>query len=188
MGGQNSTISGNTMYLSSGTLADWYEGARVGQWLAYATGPAIDPREPVVAMVRQWIDAGAVQPTQQRVDGVLHYRVTRRASGAPMPATRKPLTQTFIASAEGQLFVFIERLTIGGLPMPSNAEIAAVLDWRDRDQVAYRLKRLIEMDLVRVPAVGRFSTRVVTVTEGGARTADARDPARVADRKEGAVA
>lgn len=178
MGGQ--TSSGTTMYISAAELAEWYRTARPGHWVTYAVGPALDQREAVAATVKLWIDQGTVTPSKVRIDGVLRHRVARRAKNSAPAAEPRRIARPEPGSEESQLFHYIERLTVLGLPMPSNAAIAGALGWRDRDQVAYRLRRLIERDFVRVPPAGRFATRIVTVTETGLRTAD-----RVLDKADG---
>lgn len=160
-----------TIYQDERLLRAQYERARTGENVIYARGPVLDPRNPVVALVREWREEGRVVTAQKRVQGDLVYLFQRCAA----PASGKPGVRTRIdpemsERPDGRLLAHLSRLANLGLPCPSNAELAEGAGLRGAEAVKYAFRLLKEHGHVRLVA-SEGQARVVEVIATGERTA-----------------
>lgn len=159
-----------TIYQDERLLREQFERARVGENVIYARGPVLDPRNPVVALVRDWREAGRVVTAQKRVQGELVY-LFQRCAGVPDRARpRLRIDPEMSERAEGRLLAHLSRLANMGLVCPSNAELADGAGLRNAEAVKYAFKLLKAAGHVRVlPLDGQ--QRVIEIIATGERTA-----------------
>lgn len=163
--------TGSTFYADKAQLDGWLTRAKPGDSAIYATGPALDPKNETVALVRDWKDTGEVTCVQRRVEGRLTYQVQRIARRAvEEPKKRLQLDGEFEESAAGKLLRHLARLANAGLPCPSNAVLADAVGLRNEEGARYQLKLLAAAGHVRINKLP--AGRVVLIVETGARTVE----------------
>lgn len=169
---------GGTFYADPGQLKRWSERAAPGDWVIYATGPALDPRHPAVVLVADLIRTGEGLPAKARgSDGALQHRLCRAAPdrGDAAAATRESgarrlrLEAEFAETAGGRILMLLSRCANLGLPCPANRALADHAGLRDAEAARYQLGLLIKAGHItaRVMASGQ---RVVTVRATGRST------------------
>lgn len=165
-----------TSYAPVNLLTAWFKAAGPGSNVLFAAGPAVDWTEPAAALVKGWLDAGAVtvHPSGRDGNGALRH-IVKRAFPPVDTATRVARDRDFDATCEGRVFRLIEEAALDGLPCPTNATIAELAGLRDADAASYRIKRLVAWGRLKVeaphPAHDRGAGRVVTIVASGLSTA-----------------
>lgn len=165
-------------------LRAWFEDARPGEPVEYASGIALPREAEGVRLVTRWKDAGLVLTTQKRdpADGrrwlFLVQRtsiqnadgppssvgaVDRPAQGAPAHAVDRATLNKLLSTLRSKA----ER----GLPCPSNTDLAHELGLprgsRGRMRAKYLMARLVTEKRIAVECRGTTLPRVVTILAAG---------------------
>lgn len=168
---------GVTRYASVKVMAEWFAAARAGESMIYATGPALDPREPADQLAKRWIREGKVAPKQKRAAGGrgFEYLLERTRGGSAVALRQAQGERSAVVapdpdSVEGRIYALLRRWANLDQPCRSHEDIADLLGL-SRDTVASRTRALRERGLIRVDWPARSGPRVVTIVATGRSTA-----------------
>lgn len=178
-GDKNGAFSG-TSYVDIAQLEEWFAGAAAAAKCIYATGPALDPRNPVKQLIDEWLRTGEALPLpQMRLGpGLFRYsfqraRPSRRAAPDEKQRTRVTVDADWRETEKGRVFMFLVRAANRGLPCPTNASLAEVAGLRDADAARYQMRLLRDEGRIEVVLSGAGrSFRRVRIMETGRWTAD----------------
>lgn len=162
----------STLYADPAQLEAWFGKAKPGARAIYAQGASIDPRHPVALLVQGWIDREEVIPLKERVAGVLHYLVQRRAAGSREGAGKMVRETEFDETPKGAIMRVVRRCTNLGLPFPALSELARLTGLRDAEAARYQFNLLKAEGRLEVRQVGTFNGRQVLDVETGKWTAE----------------
>ena len=165
-----------TLYADAAAVKGWAARNPPGAWLIYATGPALDPRHPTVALVKDMISTGEAIPAQGRgAGGLLQYRICRArpqllAEGGQVRGTsRLRLDPEFAETPAGRILQLLSRPANLGLPTPSNRELAEQTGLRDAEAARYQLGLLVKAGHLTARTLAS-GARVVTIRATGRST------------------
>lgn len=162
-----------TLYASPLEMAQWLASARAGAEMKYASGPALDHREPAAILAGQWGRAGTVHPFSRRRDGAtLDFFVRKMAgSGVVAPAAslaRRPQDDAaWEESEQGRVYRLLCRCANLRQPCPSNQAVSDRLNLTDRNRAQYLIRQLCERGLIRLEAAAKLGPRVVRIVATG---------------------
>lgn len=156
-------------------LSELVANAKPGLKAFYALGTdSLNHANPVVQAVNRWATEGAVRLHYAK--GAGYFLIKRDtavtlAAGAAMAGKVADTAKAVAADpAERALLDYIAGLAADGLPMPTNGAIARELGWADREQVRYRLNKLVERGLIAILAAIPAGARVVRIVATGHMT------------------
>jgi hypothetical protein len=170
-------------------LEEWFAAADPGARAVYAVGFDLPHGEPGVALVREWIEAGAVRVFRER-DGDGHGRFrflvercgdAARPGGSAVSRARCPgrPRNDLIRVQMRSVMTLLRRAAERGERTPTGREIAVHLAARDlprvprrlRERVRYILRRLeVEGQIARIPPpCGAQHGPTVTILTGRAK-------------------
>ena len=145
--------------------------AQPGLRAFYAIGTdSLNKANPVVQAVNRWAAQGTVRlHFAKNVGYFLIKRDTALplADGATIVATARAVATD---PAERALLEYIAGLASDGLPMPTNGAIAEELGWGQKDQVRYRLNKLVDRGVIAIAAAIPAGARVVRIIASGQMT------------------
>lgn len=163
-----------TLYASPKEMAQWLASARAGESMQYATGPALDPRQPAAILAGQWGREGVVHPFQSRRDGRTTDYLVRKLAGKAGPGAAEPALARRPAddaaweeSEQGRVYRLLCRCANLGQPCPSNQQVSDRLELRDRNRAHYLITQLCEHGLIRLEAAAKLGPRVVRIVATG---------------------
>jgi hypothetical protein len=172
-----------TLYHSKDQLERWFAKAAPGAKKVYATGPGIDHREAVVAMVRDWQESGEAELFQMRDESTrqLMYCVRRlkptliEALGEHGNGRRARIAvdEAFRETPEGRVYMMLVRSANLGRGCPTNAALAEFAGLKNADQARYVLhEKLVKPGLIEIRHEGAGNAqRRVKIVETGRWTA-----------------
>lgn len=176
-------IPAGTLYHAKGPLEAWFNKATPGAKKVYATGPALDHREAVVAMVSDWAAVGEAElfkvrdpETRQLLHCVRRARPLHlfgtAGQDAPRPQ-RVSASEAFRETPEGRVYMMLVRSANLGRACPSNAELAEFAGLKNADQARYVLhEKLAKPGLIEIRHEGAGNAqRRVKIMETGRWTA-----------------
>lgn len=164
------TALAHTHYASVLAMAEWFAAARAGEEMAYAAGPALDPREAAAQLAARWVRDGAALTFQRRELGALRYFVRKRSGEASAPSAPQPQSLD-PESIDGRIYALLRRCANLSQPCPSHEDIAERLNLSDRSAAANRTRALVARGLIRVDWPARSGPRIVTIVATGKQTA-----------------
>ncbi len=179
----NGAFAGTT-WADQAQLEEWFAGAAAGAQAIYASGPNLDPKHPVKALVDDWVKTGeAVYLPQVRLGPGMFRFAIRRARPVLRQAQderrrgskRGSVTadEAWRETADGKVYLALVRAANMGMPCPTNAQLAEIAGLPDADAARYRVKLLNQAHLIKVELSGAGrSFRRVLITETGRWTAD----------------
>jgi hypothetical protein len=158
--------------------------ARRGEWVEYASGPALDHHHEAVRLARDYADRGVVTLTQQRQPDrswkflakaiAAAPEETRAQAGpchaAPPRAPRAPRAAPGPDSDAGRVLALLAGCADDGRPCPTNVDIARALRLKDSEAARYIVGLLAEGGHIRIRNRGPRVTRIVTIMASGAST------------------
>lgn len=162
-----------TQYASVRAMAEWFAAARPGAEYPYASGVALDPREPAAILARQWGSEGLAHPFLKRGEGrTLHYFVRKQKPGdaglrGRVLARRPTDDPVWEDSEQGRVYRLLCRCANLRQPCASNQAIADRLNLRDRHRASYLIRQLCERGLIRIEAAAKLGPRVVRIVATG---------------------
>lgn len=168
-----------TLYHSKDQLEAWFARAAPGAKKVYATGPALDHNETVVAIVRDWAAEGEaelfkVRDPQSRQ--LMHC--VRRLKPVPLGegsqrSVRVTADDAFRETPEGRVYMMLVRSANLGRGCPSNAALAEFAGLKNADQARYVLhEKLVKPGLIEIRHEGAGNAqRRVKIVETGRWTA-----------------
>ena len=174
-------VFAGTSYVDAAQLEEWFARAPAGAKAIYAVGPVIDPKHPVMALVREWRRMGEVLDLPQvRVEGGFSHsfqrchpapRVLADEQGARR--ARVVVDDDWRETKEGRVFLMLVRAANLGLPCPSNTQLAEANGLRDADAARYCVDVLERDGRIerKLSGAGR-SHRRIRIVETGKWTAD----------------
>ena len=170
-----------TLYASPLEMAQWLASARPGEEMKYATGPALDHREPAAILAGQWGRESAAHPFQKRRDGgVIDYHVRKLSPSTaewrlPASARRPTDDAEWEASEQGRVYRLLCRCANLAQPCPSNQAVSHRLNLTDRNRAQYLIRQLCERGLIRLEAAAKLGPRVVRIVATGKCTPENND-------------
>lgn len=163
--------AGGTFYAPQAEMAAALRAAPVGRSFVYARGPALDPAQPVVKLVKAEAEAGraALFLNGRDAEGALRYSIRKLAAAAPAAAAPSAPAARLHAIAQ-DIYDLLVAAAEAKRPCPSNDALAEALGLADRHGARHRFKQLVEAGLIKVIEPARFGPRVIEITATGLRT------------------
>lgn len=167
------------LYHSKDQLEAWFAKAAPGAKKVYATGPALNHKEAVVGLVRDWAASGEAElfkvrdpKSRQLLHCVRRLKPVHLADSSQRPV-RVTADDAFRETPEGRVYMMLVRSANLGRSCPSNAALAEFAGLKNADQARYVLhEKLVKSGLIEIRHEGAGNAqRRVKIVETGRWTA-----------------
>lgn len=168
-----------TLYHSKDQLEAWFAKAAPSAKKVYATGPALDHNEAVVALVRDWADSGEAElfkvrdPESRQLLHCVRRLKPMQLADSSQRTVRISADEVFRETPEGRVYMMLVRSANLGRGCPSNAALAEFAGLKNADQARYVLhEKLVKPGLIEIRHEGAGNAqRRVKIVETGRWTA-----------------